>query len=80
VTRTPDICLHEIQAELRELCGVNTCLSSIWTALRRRGYKRKRVSRVATQRDEEARTNYEIYMTTTYRAEQLVFVDEAACN
>jgi transposase len=44
VTRTPDIYLHEIQAELRELCGVDTCLSSIWTALRRRGYKRKRVS------------------------------------
>jgi hypothetical protein len=35
---------------------------------------------VAAQRDEEARANYQIYMATTYRAEQLVFVDEAACN
>ncbi|KAF7374023.1 DDE family endonuclease [Mycena sanguinolenta] len=38
------------------------------------------VSRVAAQRDEEARTNFEIYMATTYRADQLLFVDEAACN
>lgn len=35
---------------------------------------------MAAQRDEEGRTNYQIHMTTTYRADQLVFVDEAACN
>lgn len=35
---------------------------------------------MAAQRDENSRTNYEIYMNTTYRPEQLVFVDEAACN
>ncbi|KAJ7915698.1 hypothetical protein B0H13DRAFT_1580268, partial [Mycena leptocephala] len=80
VERTPDIYLHEMQAELRELCDVDVSLASIWCALRRRGYTRKRVSRVAAQRDEEARANYQIYMATTYRAEQLVFVDEAACN
>ncbi|KAJ7653431.1 hypothetical protein B0H17DRAFT_856633, partial [Mycena rosella] len=38
------------------------------------------VSRVAAQRDKEARTNFEIYMMTTYCVEQLIFVDDAACN
>ncbi|KAF8148746.1 hypothetical protein K438DRAFT_1468724, partial [Mycena galopus ATCC 62051] len=80
IQRTPDMYLFEMQAELRERCDVNVCLWTIWTALRRRGYTRKRVSRVAAQRDEQARTNFEIYMATTYRANQLVFVDEAACN
>ncbi|KAJ7119857.1 hypothetical protein C8R44DRAFT_539611, partial [Mycena epipterygia] len=80
VERTPDIYLHEMQAELRELCGVNISLASIWAALRCRGYTRKQISQVAAQRDEEARANYQIYMATTYHAEQLVFVDEAACN
>ncbi|KAK7001995.1 Homeodomain-like protein [Favolaschia claudopus] len=42
VERTPDIYLREMQAELRELCNVEASLTSIWTALRRRGYTRKR--------------------------------------
>ncbi|KAJ7138146.1 hypothetical protein C8R44DRAFT_539225, partial [Mycena epipterygia] len=80
VQRTPDIYLYEMQGQLCEHCDVDVCLWTIWTALRRRGYTRKRVSRIAAQRDTEGRTNYEIYMAMTYRAEQLVFVDEAACN
>ncbi|KAJ7661104.1 hypothetical protein B0H17DRAFT_953832 [Mycena rosella] len=43
VERTPDIYLYEIQAELEELCDVEASLVSIWRALRRRGYTRKRV-------------------------------------
>ncbi|KAJ7934401.1 hypothetical protein B0H13DRAFT_1573531, partial [Mycena leptocephala] len=80
IQRTPDMYLHEMQAQLREVCNVDVCLWTVWTALRRRGYTRKRVSRVAAQCDEQARTNFEIYMATTYWANQLVFVDEAACN
>ncbi|KAJ7110951.1 hypothetical protein C8R44DRAFT_534745, partial [Mycena epipterygia] len=80
VERTPDIYLREIQTELRDNCGVDTCLLTIWRALRRRGWTRKWISRVAAQRDKDGRATYQIYMTTTYRADQLVFVDEAACN
>ncbi|KAJ7713697.1 hypothetical protein DFH07DRAFT_695935, partial [Mycena maculata] len=43
VQRTPDMYLHEMQEELRELCGVEASLLSIWRALRRRGFTRKRV-------------------------------------
>ncbi|KAJ7330558.1 hypothetical protein DFH08DRAFT_709056, partial [Mycena albidolilacea] len=80
IQRTPDIYLHEMQTELPEHCGVDGCFWTIWMALRRRGYIRKRLSSVAAQRDEEGRTNFEIYMAITYRTDQLVFVDEAACN
>ncbi|KAJ7247515.1 hypothetical protein C8J57DRAFT_1522911 [Mycena rebaudengoi] len=71
--------MYEIQQELLEVCDIDACLSVIYRALRRRGFTRKRISRVAAQRDEDARANHQIYMTTTYRADQLVFVDEAAC-
>ncbi|KAJ7041415.1 hypothetical protein C8F04DRAFT_908264, partial [Mycena alexandri] len=80
IARTPDMYLYEMQEELREMCNVEVSLLTIWRALKRRGITRKRVSRVASQRDEEARTNYMIHMTATYRADQLVCVDEAACN
>ncbi|KAJ7611043.1 hypothetical protein DFH06DRAFT_901728, partial [Mycena polygramma] len=79
VERTPYIFLYELQAELLEH-DIEASLTSIWRALRRRGFTRKRVSRVAAQRNEDARANFQIYMTNTYRADQLVFVDEAACN
>ncbi|KAJ7157860.1 hypothetical protein C8R43DRAFT_368562 [Mycena crocata] len=80
IERTPDMYLYEMQQELLQLCNINVSLHVIWRALRRRGYTRKRVSRVAAQRDEQARANFQIYMALTYRADQLVFVDEAACN
>ncbi|KAJ7131200.1 hypothetical protein C8R44DRAFT_580805, partial [Mycena epipterygia] len=80
IERTPDMYLYEMQAELRELCDVDVSMLVIWRALRRRGFTRKRVSQVAAQRDEDGRANYQIHMTTTYCADQLVFVDEAACN
>ncbi|KAJ7358313.1 hypothetical protein DFH08DRAFT_657194, partial [Mycena albidolilacea] len=80
IQRTPDMYLYEMQGQLREVCNVDVCLWTIWIALRHRGYTRKRVSRVAVQRDEQACTNFEIYMAITYRADQLVFDDEAACN
>ncbi|KAJ7720363.1 hypothetical protein B0H16DRAFT_1336110 [Mycena metata] len=43
VERTPDIYLVEMQAELRDVCNVETSLLTIWRALRRRGFTRKRV-------------------------------------
>ncbi|KAJ7247710.1 hypothetical protein C8J57DRAFT_1080684, partial [Mycena rebaudengoi] len=79
---TPDIYLHKIQAELRELCNIDTSHLTIWRALGRRRFTRKQVwvSRMAAQRDDNARANYQIHMTTAYRPDQLVFVDESACN
>ncbi|KAJ7664032.1 hypothetical protein DFH06DRAFT_986606, partial [Mycena polygramma] len=43
VERTPDIFLYELQAELLEH-DIEASLTSIWRALRRRGFTRKRVS------------------------------------
>ncbi|KAJ7710629.1 hypothetical protein B0H17DRAFT_914253 [Mycena rosella] len=47
VERTPDIYLYEIQKELLEACDVEISLTSIWRALRHRGYTRKRVRQSA---------------------------------
>ncbi|KAJ6472084.1 hypothetical protein C8R45DRAFT_836066, partial [Mycena sanguinolenta] len=78
IKRTPDMYLYEMKAELQELCHVDVSLWTIWTVLHQRGYTRKKV--MASQHNEEARTNFEIYMATTYHADQLVFVNEAVCN
>ncbi|KAK7027081.1 hypothetical protein R3P38DRAFT_3191382 [Favolaschia claudopus] len=75
VQRTPDIYLYEMQTELREE-ALESRLFFIFGLLN----VFTQVSRVAVQRDEEARTQFEIYMTQNYNADQLVFVDEAARN
>jgi hypothetical protein len=41
---------------------------------------RAQVSRPALERIEEQRVDYMSHIMSTYSAEQLVFVDEAACN
>ncbi|KAJ7366398.1 hypothetical protein DFH08DRAFT_679288, partial [Mycena albidolilacea] len=95
IERTPDLYLYKMQEQLRELCDIEVSLLTIWRALQRRGFNRKQVSRlssflpftntrwvsrVAAQRDENPRDNYQYHIFTTYCADQLVFVDEAACN
>ncbi|KAJ7665517.1 hypothetical protein B0H17DRAFT_858793, partial [Mycena rosella] len=46
IERTPDLYLHELQEQLRDLCNVEVSLLTIWRALRHRGFTRKQVSRL----------------------------------
>jgi transposase len=43
VEQTPDIWLCEIRDALSTVCGVVVGLATIWRALKRRGFARKRV-------------------------------------
>ncbi|KAJ7793161.1 hypothetical protein B0H14DRAFT_2174534, partial [Mycena olivaceomarginata] len=77
---TPDIYLFELQNALAEATGLDVDKNTIRDALFRRGYTRKVVSRSAIEADDPPkRLGYQCEVGK-YRAWQLVFLDESACN
>ncbi|TFY51280.1 hypothetical protein EVG20_g11074 [Dentipellis fragilis] len=80
LARSCDVFLDEMQATLERRCHIEVSMASIWRALRRSGYTMKRVTKVAVERSIEKRAEYIARIGLNYEAEQLVFVDEAACD
>jgi len=78
--RTPDIFLSELQHALHRARGVEVSEITIGRTLRRHGLTHKHVSRAALERNEDTRDRYQIFIAENFRPEQLVFVDESACN
>jgi hypothetical protein len=60
--------------------GVSTHESTISRSLHRAGYSMKKVSVSALEQNEDARSQYILTVGLNFSAEQLVFVDESACN
>ncbi|KAG8945188.1 hypothetical protein FRC04_001167 [Tulasnella sp. 424] len=79
IERQPDIYLSELQEKLEDARGVVTSVSTIHRTLLRRGFTRKRVTREAAERSEDARDQY-LLQVGQYDPEMLVFVDESAYN
>ena len=96
VARTPDAELDELAAALRGDCGITISAPTICRELARHGLTRKKVrasvdmkctsaldvfqiTKPALERDEELRTRFRLHMLE-YAPEDLVFVDESACN
>ncbi|KAH7909187.1 hypothetical protein BJ138DRAFT_988170, partial [Hygrophoropsis aurantiaca] len=71
------IYLSELQHQLREACGIEVTEPTIRRALRNRGFTRKHVP---IERNEEHRIAFQAHVGENLRADQLVFVDESACN
>lgn len=74
-----DIYLDELRGGLEEICGVSVSLPTVWRALQRSGYTMKKLTRVALERSVRKRADY-IARIGHYNSEQLVFVDESACD
>jgi len=79
VARTPDTELEELSTALREDCGIMVSAPTIYRELARHGLTRKKITKPALERDEELRTRFRLRMLE-YAPEDLVFVDESACN
>ena len=45
INHTPDVYLEELREALEEESGVKVTISSIWKALKRKGYTMKKVSK-----------------------------------
>jgi len=80
IERRPDIYLHELRWELISNRRVEVDISTISRSLRRRGYTRKKLTRPAIERDEDDRLGFEYIVATYFEPEQLVFLDESACD
>lgn len=91
-----DTYLDELQESLRDNCGVEASLQTVWRALKRSGYSMKKVclitfmediylqktklTKTAIERSAAKRAAYMTKVGWNYTPEQLVFVDESACN
>jgi hypothetical protein len=72
--------LSELRRRLEVERGVSVHTSTISRALHHAGYSTKNVSISALEQNEEARCQYLLTVGLNFTAEQLVFVDESACN
>lgn len=77
--RQPDIQLQGLAESLREFCGIDASEVSVWRALRKMGYTRKKIMRLAIERNELFRDRF-ILTIGQYSPEQLVFIDESAVD
>ncbi|KAF7343439.1 hypothetical protein MVEN_01776600 [Mycena venus] len=72
--------LDELQHALQETCGRVVSQSTIWRALKRSGYRMKKMTKVAIERSAAKRAKYRYHIGLYYLPHQLVFVDESACD
>ena len=80
IQHTPDVQLSTLLQLLKVQWGVFVDKSNVWRSLHRAGYSRKKVSISALEQNEETRCQYLLTVGLDFSAEQLVFVDEFACN
>ncbi|KIJ51782.1 hypothetical protein M422DRAFT_244132 [Sphaerobolus stellatus SS14] len=76
VKSRPDLYLDELQKRLQEMFELYIGISTIWDTLTDLGLTRKRLSKAAAERNEEARALYK-FRIGAESPEQLVFIDES---
>ncbi len=96
MTRRNDRYLEELREELEKRCVVKVSDATIWRTLHRVGFRFERgkfsltsrckllkpfkITKHAAERNEFLRAQYRITIGENYKPEQLVFVDESACD
>ncbi|KIJ22688.1 hypothetical protein M422DRAFT_83984, partial [Sphaerobolus stellatus SS14] len=76
VKSRPDLYLDELQKHLQEMFGLYIGISTIWDTLTDLGLTRKRLSKAAAERNEEARSQYR-FRIGAESPDRLVFIDES---
>lgn len=80
IRHTLDIYLSELRHLLEVERGVSVHVSTISRTLHCVGYSMKNVSISALEQNEDDHCQYLLTIGLGFSAEQLVFVDESACN
>jgi hypothetical protein len=75
-----DLYICELKEKLSEARGAVVDDTTIWRALRRSGFRMKKISKEAAERNEDSRMAYCTRIGLNYTANQLIFVDESACD
>jgi len=76
----PDMYLDEIRRNLHDELKIKVSVSTIYRALCRAGYSLKQSTKAAIERDWQRRATYLTTIGLCYEPNQLVFVDESACD
>ena len=76
----PGIYLHEIQEYLRQQTGTEISLSSICNFLRKQGFTRQKMTRVAIQRSDELRAKFKDDISIFSTPQMFVFIDETGSD
>ena len=76
VLESPCLYLREIRQEVEEKCGFPISASTICRLLGRHGFSRKKVQKVALERNLEDRTDFVADMLANYTRDKLVWLDE----
>ncbi|KAI0265594.1 Homeodomain-like protein [Gloeopeniophorella convolvens] len=79
IEQRPGAMLAELRETLREACGVDVAVPTVWRTLQRRGYELRKATRAEIEANEAARARYRRLLAEEYAPEQLVFVDESNC-
>ena len=80
VQHTLNLHLSELKQSLLVQRGVSVHELTIWRLLRCAGYSRKKITISALKQNEDIHCQYILTVGSDFSAEQLVFVDESACN
>ena len=80
IKHTPDMYLSELQHRLEVSWGVSVHESTICWSLHHAGYSMKKPSISALEWNKDIHCKYLLTVGLEFSAEQLVFVDESACN
>jgi transposase len=80
LTGRPHAYLEEIQQWLLEELGVEVSISLVWRELKRMNWSRKIASKKAAEQSDALRRVFQARCQQNYTAEQIVAVDESACN
>lgn len=76
VLESPCLYLRELCQRVEETSGLSVSVSTICRLLRRHGFSRKKVQKVALERNIEYRTHFMADMLAHYAREKLVWLDE----
>jgi len=70
--------LDELRTQLEEACGIKVHESTVWRALKRRGFTLKKITKAAMERSDLKRFQYMYRIGLNYQPDQFVFVDESS--
>lgn len=79
ILKRPNIYLHELQSDIRQITGTDVDVSTICRFLKRNNFSRKKLSYVASQRSAELRGQF-LSDISVYDPDMFLFIDESGCD
>ena len=79
ILESPSLYLKELCTRVKEVSGVDVCMSTICKLLHKHGFTRKKIRNVALQRSVQLREDF-MAQVLLYKKELFVWLDETGCD